>query len=310
MSFLLRRLLPAATLLLPALPARAPAQALQLSIIAGDSVIPVPAIPPGGPVRGPALRVRDALRWRVVRPGLEVATATLRAGALGLTVQATLVLVDPARLAFALQHAVEENGMTGRWTIDSAGGEAVLAMNAGQFKETGPWGWLVMRGEELRDPGRAPLGIGIRIDTAGRIRWVPPGREAQARMDPGTAYAFQSFPLLFYDRRVPPLLRDASALRLSHRDARLVLAEQDDGRALVLLTRYAGLSPVAERIPIGLTTPETVALLAALGARHAVMLDGGVSAQLRVREATGVEHRWAGLRRVPLGIVAVPRGQH
>lgn len=299
-----------AALLLPVVAGGLPAQRTRLIVLAGDARIDLgTAAMPVQVGRGDPL-LQAATVWRTMRPGLAIATLGLRAGAGALDVEATVVRLDTGHFRFALQHAVEENGMTGRWTIDSAGRDAALAMNAGQFKETGPWGWLVMRGEERRTPGRAPLGVGIRIDTAGRLGWVPPGRERGLRDDRGTAYAFQSFPLLFFDRRVPAVLRDGAALRLSHRDARLVLCELDDGRLLVLLTRYAGLGTVAERVPIGLTTPETLALVAALGARHAVMLDGGVSAQLLVRDATGVELRRAGLRRVPLGIVAVPGSRH
>lgn len=299
-----------AALLLPALAGGLSAQRARLIVLAGDARLDLgaPAMP-ARIVRGDPL-LAAAMQWRTVQPGLEIASLGLRAGVASLEVEATVVRLDTTHFRFALQHAVEENGMTGRWTIDSSGPDAALAINAGQFKETGPWGWLVMRGEERRSPGRAPLGIGIRIDTAGRLRWVPPGQERVHRDDRATAYAFQSFPLLVYDRRVPPTLRDGAALRLAHRDARLVLCELDDGRLLVVLTRYAGLGALAERVPIGLTTPETLALVAALGARHAVMLDGGVSAQLLVRDATGVELRRPGLRRVPLGVVAVPRPRH
>lgn len=304
------RHLPLALLALGGLPIDAPAQGPRLEVVAeGTAVLLGPGVQHGR-ATGADPRLLRLLRWRTIRPGLEAATLELRAGAVRADVQATVVRLEPARFRFALQHAVRENGMTGTWGIDSAGRAAALAMNAGQFKETGPWGWLVMRGEELRSPGRAPLGIGIRIDTAGRLHWVPPRGEARLRGDRATAYAFQSFPLLFHDRRVPALLRDAAAVRLAHRDARLVLAELDDGRVLVILTRYAGLGPVGQRVPIGLTTPETVALAAALGARHAVMLDGGVSAQLLLRDAAGQEVRHPGLRRVPLGIVALPRGEH
>jgi hypothetical protein len=41
--------------------------------------------------------------------------------------------------------------------------------------------------------------------------------------------------------------------------------------------------------------------MGALGARKAVALDGGLSAQLLVREQ-GRAHTWAGMRRVPLGL--------
>jgi hypothetical protein len=197
--------------------------------------------------------------------------------------------------------------MTGRWTIDSAPSAAALAMNAGQFRETGPWGWLVMRGYEERNPGRAPLAIGIGIDTAGRMRWVPPRRENAARGDRSIWFAFQSYPLLLFDHRVPAAARDPDLSDMRHRDARLVMAELDDGSLLFVLTRYGALGTVGERIPIGLTTPESIVLAMALGARHAVMLDGGTSAQVIVRDSTGQATRWPGLRKVPLGLVAMPR---
>jgi hypothetical protein len=43
--------------------------------------------------------------------------------------------------------------------------------------------------------------------------------------------------------------------------------------------------------------------MGALGCARAVMLDGGISAQLALREAGGREHRWRGWRAVPLGLV-------
>jgi hypothetical protein len=49
------------------------------------------------------------------------------------------------------------------------------------------------------------------------------------------------------------------------------------------------------------------AVMGALGARRAVLLDGGLSAQLLVRDAAGDVRRWPGLRQVPLGLVAVAR---
>jgi hypothetical protein len=41
----------------------------------------------------------------------------------------------------------------------------------------------------------------------------------------------------------------------------------------------------------------------AFGARDAVMLDGGISAQLMVRDAHGEAHRWPGIRAVPLAVI-------
>lgn len=249
----------------------------------------------------------QALAWRTARPGVQVAELDLRAGALGIPVHAIVVRCDPRLVSFALQLRTESNGMTGTWRIDSMPDDAVLGMNAGQFKETGPWGWLVLDGERRREALRAPLAASVGIDSAGRLRWIEPGRERVAR---GLRFGFQSFPRLLERGNVPRVLRDPALMDMAHRDARLMLAESADGLILFVLTRFGALGAVAERVPIGLTTPESVALVIALGARDAVMLDGGISGQLLVRDSTGGSTAWRGLRPVPLGLVALPAGHH
>ena len=92
-----------------------------------------------------------------------------------------------------------------------------------------------------------------------------------------------------------------------HRDARLILGELPDASLLVVLTRFDALGGATERIPIGLTVPESVLLMRSLGARHAAMLDGGISAQLLLRDEAGRTAVWKGLRRVPLALLAIPR---
>jgi hypothetical protein len=47
------------------------------------------------------------------------------------------------------------------------------------------------------------------------------------------------------------------------------------------------------------------ALMGALGCREAVLLDGGISAQMLFRDASGAAHRWRGLREVPLALTAL-----
>ncbi len=47
--------------------------------------------------------------------------------------------------------------------------------------------------------------------------------------------------------------------------------------------------------------------MGALGCRAAVLLDGGVSAQLLVRACDGARREWKGMRIVPTGILLVPR---
>jgi exopolysaccharide biosynthesis protein len=93
---------------------------------------------------------------------------------------------------------------------------------------------------------------------------------------------------------------------LRHRDARLAVGELRDGRMLVALTRFEGLGGVLDNLPFGLTTPEMAALMGALGARRAVLLDGGISSQLLLRAGTET-HAWRAMRYVPLGLTATAR---
>jgi exopolysaccharide biosynthesis protein len=95
-------------------------------------------------------------------------------------------------------------------------------------------------------------------------------------------------------------------INLQHRDARLALGLDAAGRLLVALTRFDVLGPSLGSVPFGLTIPETALVMRALGAESAVGLDGGISAQLLLRDAAGETHRWPGLRAVPLGLSAVP----
>jgi exopolysaccharide biosynthesis protein len=126
---------------------------------------------------------------------------------------------------------------------------------------------------------------------------------------------FQSYPtLLADDGRIPAALRTAGAgppasrIDLRHRDARLAMGGTRDGRLLIVMTRFGALGRVAESVPIGPTTPEMAAIMGALGARDAVMLDGGISAQLLLRDpANGKPLRWRGWRKVPLALIAWPR---
>jgi hypothetical protein len=50
------------------------------------------------------------------------------------------------------------------------------------------------------------------------------------------------------------------------------------------------------------------ALMGALGCHRAMLLDGGISSQLRLRLSDGETRTWRGIRRVPLGLVVLPGG--
>lgn len=279
-----------ATLLLPAAPLSG-----QISLRNGPDATPADLA-----------QLNRILDWQSLQPGLEVAEFAVEAGRLGMNVRIIVARMDLNTFDFRLVHATRANRMTGAWTVDAAPADAALALNAGQFKETGPWGWLVLNGVEKRDPGFGPLSVGIAFDTTGRLNWIPFKELAQNRAGRAIRFAFQSYPALLLDGAVPQMAA-GSAIDQSHRDIRLILAQDTDGRLLILLTRYDALGGALARMPIGLTVPESIDVVRALGARHAVMLDGGVSAQMLLRDRNGEARVWKGMRAVPLALVAFPR---
>jgi hypothetical protein len=78
------------------------------------------------------------------------------------------------------------------------------------------------------------------------------------------------------------------------------------GKVLVALWRFDGLGTPVERFPVGPTTPEMASIMKALGTSRALMLDGGLSAQLLIRDGSAVPHAWAGWRNVPLALIGMP----
>jgi exopolysaccharide biosynthesis protein len=110
------------------------------------------------------------------------------------------------------------------------------------------------------------------------------------------------------DGEIPsPLFNERSGVNLRHRDARLAIGLLRDGRVLVAMTRFEALGGALSNLPFGLTTPEMAAVMGALGASRAVLLDGGISSQLLVRDTTGTARAWRGIRQVPLGLVVTRR---
>ena len=253
--------------------------------------------------------VHDAIAWDDSADGLAVGSLRLSGSGEAWRIRAIVVTVDPGRVRFALAGLGARRGPPYDWTVRSAPRNAALALNAGQFNGKGPWGWIVESGRELQAPGAGPLAPAVVVDTGGDVRFVPPDSIPTARKAGGIRLAFQSWPtLLAGDGEVPAALRQEGAgLDLRHRDARLALGMLRDGRLIIVMTRFEGLGGVLESLPFGLTTQESAALLGALGARQAVLLDGGTSSQLLVR-IKGRTHQWTGLRYVPMGLVGRPAG--
>ena len=264
------------------------------------------------PARWPAPlpEVAAALAWQPVAPGIDWASLRLAGRGEAWRIRAMVVRIDPRRVRFRLDTAFDRSGMAAAWSIARTPNDALVALNAGQFVGSMPWGWVVLDGRQFLSPGHGPLSTAVAIDTAGRVRWVPGDSVAQPIT--GVESAFQSYPtLLEGDGDVPAALRaqvsGPAAVDLGHRDARLALGELRDGRLVVALTRFDALDGAMDFVPFGLTTPEMAALMGALGCRRAVALDGGISSQLLIRDAHGHTHVWRGLRNVPLGLVVVSR---
>jgi hypothetical protein len=250
-----------------------------------------------------------AVAWRPMARGLDAGELRLSGDGEAWRIRVILARFDPAALELRLAYAPDRLNRPDRWSVADAPADALLALNAGQFTPGGPWGWMVRDGVELRPPGSGPLAPAVVADSTGALRFVGPDSIAAVRARGGIRTAFQSYPaVLLDDGAVPAALRtEGSGVNLAHRDARLALCELRDGRWLVALTRFEGLGGVLERLPFGLTTPEMAALMGGLGCRRAVLLDGGLSGQLLLRDTAGQASEWAGLRRVPAGLVAVPR---
>ncbi|HYW51360.1 MAG TPA: phosphodiester glycosidase family protein [Gemmatimonadaceae bacterium] len=263
--------------------------------------------------------ITAALHWRAMSPGVEMAELSLSSSGEAWRIRAVLVRIDPARVRLVLDADIGDDGSIRPWTVSATpdARRASLALNAGQFTDAGPWGWLVHEGRELQAPGSGSLAGAVTVDSSGRIRvldadTITAVRTTAARLQ--VVEAVQSYPMLLQKGGVTPrALRPArhdtrtAGVNLEHRDARLAVGELRDGRIVIALTRFDALGSLLGAVPFGLTVPEMSALMGAVGCTRALMLDGGISAQLAVADQHGARREWTGLRRVPLGLVATPR---
>ena len=241
------------------------------------------------------------VEWRAGRPGIEWGEVQLKGGGEARRTRVVLVRVDPRRVRLSLVPAFTSMGS---WSVGEADSAAVLALDAGQFRRSLPWGWVVSRGRELLPPEFAPLAGAVAVDSSGSVWVVPPESVAAVRQRGSVVEAFQSFPMLLRDGVVASALQEPGhGVDVGHRDARLALGTLPDGRVVIALTRFDGLGSTFGQVPFGLTSSEMAAVMGALGCRDALALDGGISGQLLVRDAAGRARRWPGIRSVPLGLV-------
>ncbi len=241
--------------------------------------------------------------WQPGQPGVEWATLPIEGQGEAHALTLVLARIDLRAVSFDLVWRMERDRPA--WTIDRAG-DAALALNAGMFVDRLPWGWVVMDGHERLPPGDGPLSSALIGLADGRLVWVDGDDVStwRGRALGDVRFAFQSYPaLLAGDGALPAALRNRT-INVTHRDARLAVGLDRQGRLLVAMTRLDVPIPGADRLPFGLTVVEMAAVMGELGAQHAMLLDGGISAQLTIVDSTGQARAWKGLRKVPLALVA------
>lgn len=245
-----------------------------------------------------------ALKWQRLAKGLEWATVRLACPAPVWRARLIVARLDPRQVRLSL--AMGMTDFRPAWSIDRTPQDAILAVNAGQFVSA-PWGWVTIDGAQRFKPGYGPLSSAISVDAAGNVRWA----HGDSLLDPtGVVAGLQSYPtLLAGDGEIPWALRSTtSGVSLTHRDARLAIGETRDGKILIAMTRFDVMGDMGGGVPLGPTTPEMAAIMGALGANDAVMLDGGISAQLLLRDPSKkAPLRWPGIRKVPLALIARTR---
>lgn len=250
------------------------------------------------------------LPWRAGQPGARWSELEIAGQGEAWRTRVIVIEADPARVTLTLANGASPGGYEGTWTVAGAPQDALLAINAGQFIGGAVWGWVVHDGIEYRAPQHGPLAAAIIVDSTGGVSFASDSAMELLRAagSPGVDEAFQSYPVLLRDGSPPlALSRPSPHIDLTHRDARLALGLTDHGTVVMALTRFDGFGEALGSIPVGLTVPEMSGLMAMLGTTEAVLLDGGISAQMMVLDAGGQRQWWKGLRRVPLGLFAVPR---
>lgn len=257
--------------------------------------------------RRPGVLARAA-RWQAGRAGVEWGTLPLSGVGEARAITLVVARLDPRQLQLALAWGVDPASARPAWTIDAAPNDAVVAVNAGMFADALPWGWVVSRGAELFPPGHGPLSSAVVVGEDGAVELIASDSIVARRARGNIREAFQTYPtLLTGDGDVPEALRSGAMIDRTHRDARLAVGIDRKGRPLIALTRLATDLPFLDRIPVGLTVPEMAAVMGSLGAAQAALLDGGISAQLRIVDGHGEPHDWRGTRRVPLALIARAR---
>ena len=249
----------------------------------------------------------SAAAWQKGAAELQWAEISLRGSGEAWRTRLVVARANPSRVRMRLDTAFS-HAREAAWTLAKVDPKAILAINAGQFEATMPWGIVVLDGRRWLPAQSGPLAAVFGQDSSGTLRWMIGAAATSSPSVAGLRWAFESYPVVVADDTVPAMLRSSGApLDVAHRDARAGLCTTKDGTLLLAITRFDVAGASLSRIPFGLTVPEMAGVMGALGCRNAMLLDGGISARLRIRDSRGVAHDWEGLRSVPMGLVMFPR---
>lgn len=253
-----------------------------------------------------ALHITLGAMWHSIAPGVWIREERITAtGALS-RVRAIIVRIDPSTNRIRLDMARSHQELQPEWTLDSMPRNAIVALNAGQFIGGFPWGWVTRNSQESQPPGSGTLGMALVVDSAGDVSLVTPDEIPLWRKR--AVYAFQSYPAILVDGRMPWELRAAGrGVDLSHHDSRLAICTLGDGSLVIVLTRFDIPGAEGSTLPWGPTVTEIAGYMLSLGCVRSMLLDGGLSSQLAVRSANGAVRRWSNWRRVPLAMIIEPR---
>lgn len=248
--------------------------------------------------------------WQPVGSGIWQRDMIMAQGGPLSAVRVHAVRIKPSAVSFVLDSATKNRGTVPAWTVERLTQDALVAVNTGQFIGGVVWGWVVRDGVEASPPGTGTLAMSFVVDSAGIPSMLTPAELPRARGH--VRLAFQSYPaLLTNDGELPfELQAPGRGADLDHRDSRLAIGILDDGSVVIALTRFKGFGAAGETLPWGPTVVEMAEFMRALGCRRAMMLDGGISSQMALRQADGTVRHWTNWRKVPMGLLVRPRASN
>ncbi|HJU90435.1 MAG TPA: hypothetical protein VJ672_13690, partial [Gemmatimonadaceae bacterium] len=147
------------------------------------------------------------IAWQRASDGVEWGELLIAGTGEAWRTRVVIARVDPARVRITLDTAFTDE-FRAEWRAERASPRALLAVNAGQFLESLPWGWVVLDGRQFLPPGVGPLSSAVIADTSGVVRWLhgtsavdsAAGALRSASQRAGVAargvWAFQSYPTL------------------------------------------------------------------------------------------------------------------